>query len=79
MLKAFAAAKKKIDRANAKMIVNLLRVNLLSEGNMLCEKIRGFLAYSTKYMILKAIKMQYKSSGLLMVVGAFSSKKRLHG
>ena len=40
MLKAITAAKKKNDRADAEMIADLLRVNLLPECHMLSEEIR---------------------------------------
>jgi transposase len=81
MLKAITAAKKKNDRADAEMITDLLRVNLLPECHMLSEEIRELrriLRYRN-HVVRTAVKMQNKMSGLLMEVGASYSKKRLHG
>jgi transposase len=81
MLKAITAAKKKNDRADAEMIADLLRVNLLPECHMLSEEIRELrriLRYRN-HVVRTAVKMQNKISGLLMEVGASYSKKRLHG
>jgi transposase len=81
MLKAITAAKKKNDRADAEMIADLLRVNLLPECHMLSEEIRELrriLRYRN-HVVRTAVKMQNKMSGLLMEVGASYSKKRLHG
>ena len=81
MLKAITAAKKKNDRADAEMIADLLRVNLLPECHMLSEEIRELrriLRYRN-HIVRTAVKMQNKMSGLLMEVGASYSKKRLHG
>lgn len=81
MLKAITAAKKKNDRADAEMIADLLRVNLLPECYMLSEEIRELrriLRYRN-HIVRTAVKMQNKMSGLLMEVGASYSKKRLHG
>lgn len=81
MLKAITAAKKKNDRADADMIANLLRVNLLPECYMLSEEIRDLrrvLRYRN-HVVRTSVKMQNKMSGLLMEVGASYNKKRLHG
>jgi len=81
MLKAITAAKKKNDRADAEMITDLLRVNLLPECHMLSEEIRELrriLRYRN-HVVRTAVKMQNKMSGLLMEVGTSYSKKRLHG
>jgi transposase len=81
MLKAITAAKKKNDRADAEMIADLLRVNLLPECHMLSQEIRELrriLRYRN-HVVRTAVKMQTKMSGLLMEVGASYSKKRLHG
>lgn len=81
MLKAITAAKKKNDRADAEMITDLLRVNLLPQCHMLPEEIRELrriLRYRN-HVVRTAVKMQNKMSGLLMEVGASYSKKRLHG
>ena len=83
MLKAITAAKKKNDRADADMITDLLRVNLLPQCHMLSEEIRELrriLRYPN-HVVRTAVKMQNKMSGLLMLmeVGASYSKRRLHG
>lgn len=81
MLKAITAAKKKNDRADAEMVTDLLRVNLLPECHMLSEEIRELrriLRYRN-HVVRTAVKMQNKMSGLLMEVGAGYSKRRLHG
>ncbi len=81
MLKAITTAKKKNDRADAEMIADLLRVNLLPECHMLSEEIRELrriLRYRN-HVVRTAVKMQNKMSGLLMEVGASYSKRRLHG
>jgi len=81
MLKAITAAKKKNDRADAEMIADLLRVNLLPECHMLSEEIRELrriLRYRN-HVVRTAVNMQNKISGLLMEVGASYSKSRLHG
>ncbi|MBA3007825.1 MAG: IS110 family transposase [Proteobacteria bacterium] len=81
MLKAITAAKKKNDRADAEMIADLLRVNLLPQCHMLPEDIRELrriLRYRN-HVVRTAVKMQNKMSGLLMEVGASYSKRRLHG
>jgi transposase len=81
MLKAITTAKKKNDRADAEMIADLLRVNLLPECYMLSEEIRELrriLRYRN-HVVRTAVQMKNKMSGLLMEVGAGYSKKRLHG
>lgn len=81
MLKAITAAKKKNDRADAEMLADLLRVNLIPECHMLSEEIRELrriLRYRN-HIVRTAVNMQNKMSGLLMEVGAGYSKKRLHG
>jgi transposase len=81
MLKAIAAAKKKNDKVDARMIADLLRCDLLPECYMSSEQIRELrrvLRYRN-LMVSEAVKMKNKMSGLLMEVGATYSKKRLHG
>ena len=81
MLKAITAAKKKNDRADAEMIADLLRVNLLPQCHMLSAEIRELrriLRYRN-HVVHTAVKMKNKMSGLLMEVGPNYSKKRLHG
>lgn len=81
MLKAIAAAKKKNDKVDARMIADLLRCNLIPECYMSPEEIRELrriLRYRN-LIVGEAVKMKNKMSGLLMEVGASYSKKRLHG
>lgn len=81
MLKAIAAAKKKNDKVDARMIADLLRCDLIPECYMAPEEIRELrriLRYRN-LMVSEAVKMKNKMSGLLMEVGATYSKKRLHG
>ena len=81
MLKAIAAAKKKNDQADAEMIADLLRVNLLPECYMApadLRELRRILRYRN-HIVRTAVKMKNKIAGLLMEVGAPYSKKRLHG
>ena len=81
MLKAITAAKKKNDRADAEMITDLLRVNLLPECNMMSKEfreLRRVLRYRN-LVVHNATRMKNKISGLLMEVGAQYDKQRLHG
>ena len=81
MLKAITAAKKKNDPIDAKLLADLLRVDLLPECHMLpteIRELRRILRYRN-LIVRTAVKMQNKMSGLLMEVGAIYSKKRLHG
>ena len=80
MLKAITAAKKKNDRADASMICDLLRVNLLPECYMApsdLRELRRILRYRN-HIVRTAVKMKNKISGLLMEVGAEYNKKKLH-
>lgn len=81
MLKAITAAKKKNDQADAEMIADLLRVNLLPECYMApaeLRELRRILRYRN-HIVRTAVKMKNKIAGLLMEVGAPYSKKRLYG
>jgi transposase len=81
MLKAITAAKKKNDAADAEMIADLLRCNLLPECYMAPEEqrnLRRILRYRN-LLVREAAKMKTKTTGLLMEVGAEYNKKRLHG
>lgn len=81
MLKAITAAKKKNDRADAEMIADLLRVNLLPECNMMPKELRELrrvLRYRNM-VVRNATRMKNKISGLLMEVGAQYNKQKLHG
>jgi len=81
MLKAITAAKKKNDRADAKKIADLLRVDLLPECYMAPQELRELrriLRY--RNMIVRtSVRMKNKISGLLMEVGATYDKRRIHG
>ena len=81
MLKAITTAKKKNDAADAEMIADLLRCNLLPECYMAPEEqrnLRRILRYRN-LLVREAAKMKTKTAGLLMEVGAEYNKKRLHG
>lgn len=81
MLKAITTAKKKNDRADAAMLADLLRVNLLPECCMLSAEIRELrriLRYRN-HVVRMAVKTKNKMSGLLLEVGASYNKRRLHG
>lgn len=81
MLKAISAAKKKNDRADAEMICDLLRVNLVPRCHMMPSEIRELrriLRYRN-HVVRMAVTTQNKMNGLLMEVGASYSKKRLRG
>jgi len=81
MLKAIVAAKKKNDRADAEMIGDLLRVNLLPESYMMpteLRELRRMLRYRNM-IVRNAVIMKNKMSGLLMEVGAQYNKRKLHG
>lgn len=81
MLKAISAAKKKNDAADAEMIADLLRCNLLPVCYMAPEEhrnLRRVLRYRN-FLVSEAIRMKNKTSGLLMEVGAEYTKSKLHG
>ena len=81
MLKAISAAKKKNDAADAEMIADLLRCNLLPVCYMAPEEhrnLRRVLRYRN-FLVCEAIRMKNKTAGLLMEVGAEYTKSKLHG
>lgn len=81
MLKAISAAKKKNDAADAEMIADLLRCNLLPVCYMATEEhrnLRRVLRYRN-FLVREAIRMKNKTAGLLMEVGAEYTKSKLHG
>lgn len=81
MLKAISTAKKKNDAADAEMIADLLRCNLLPICYMAPEKyrnLRRILRYRN-FLVSEAIRMKNKISGLLMEVGVEYNKEKLHG
>lgn len=81
MLKAIIAGKKKNDRADAAILADLLRTNLLPECYMLPQEtreLRRILRYRN-FVMRMGVKTKNKISGLLMEVGAQYDKQRIHG
>lgn len=81
MLKAISAAKKKNDAADAEMIADLLRCDLLPQCYMAPTQhrdLRRMLRYRN-FLVQESTKMKNKTAGLLMEVGAEYNKSRLHG
>jgi transposase len=81
MVKAISAAKKKTDRIDARKLADLLRCNLLPECYMAPTEIRELrrLLRYRNLVVSMAVRMQNKTAGLLMEVGAEYDKKRLRG
>jgi transposase len=81
MLKAIAAAKKKNDKVDARMIADLLRCNLLPECYMApvaMRNLRRMLRYRN-LVVRQATRMKNRIAGLLMETGTPYNKERLHG
>src|SRR6516225_2770656 len=81
MLKAIAAAKKKNDKVDARMIADLLRCNLLPECYMapvVIRDLRRMLRYRN-LVVRQATRMKNRIAGLLMETGTAYNKERLHG
>jgi transposase len=81
MLKAITSAKKKNDRADASMIADLVRVNLIPECYMAPTEyrdLRRILRFRNQ-VVRMSVMLKNRMSGLLMEVGATYSKQRLHG
>src|SRR5215469_16695773 len=81
MLKAIAAAKKKNDKVDARMIADLLRCNLLPECYMAPSAIRDLrrvLRYRN-LVVRQATRIKNRIAGLLMETGTPYNKQRLHG
>jgi len=81
MLKAIAAAKKKNDKVDARMIADLLRCNLLPECYMApvpIRNLRRMLRYRN-LVVRQATRMKNRIAGLLMETGTPYNKERLHG
>lgn len=79
MIRAIAASKKKNDRVDARKIADLLRCNLLPVCYMApaeWRELRRLLRYR-QLMVRQAVRMKNKAAGLLMEVGAESSKEKL--
>jgi transposase len=81
MVKAIAAAKKKNDKVDARMIADLLRCNLLPECYMaprVIRDLRRMLRYRN-LVVHQATRMKNRIAGLLMETGTPYNKERLHG
>jgi len=81
MLKAISAAKKKSDRIDAAKLADLLRCDLLPECYVAPSRIRELrrvLRYRN-LVVSMAVRMQNKTAGLLMELGAEYDKNRLRG
>jgi transposase len=81
MVKAIAAAKKKNDRIDARMIADLLRCNLLPACHVASAEIRELrrLLRYRQLVVRESVRMQNKMAGLLMECGTPFEKVRLHG
>jgi transposase len=80
MLRAIAAAKKKNDEVDARMIADLLRCNLLPECYMAPSEFRErrrTLRYRN-LLIRQSVQMKNRISGLLMETGVIYNKQKLH-
>jgi transposase len=81
MLKAIAAAKKKNDKVDARMIADLLRCNLLPECYMApvaIRDLRRMLRYRN-LVVRQTTRMKNRIAGLLMETGTTYNKEQLHG
>src|SRR5215831_5114548 len=81
MLKAIAAAKKKNDKVDARMIADLLRCNLLPQCYMApvaIRDLRRMLRYRN-LVVRQTTQMKNRIAGLLMETGTAYNKGRLHG
>lgn len=80
MLKAISASKKKNDRVDARKIADLLRCNLLPACYMAPAEFRELrrLLRFRNLMVMQAVRMKNRTSGLLMEVGAEYNKEKLH-
>ncbi len=79
MLKAIAAAKKKNDKVDARMIADLLRCNLLPECYMApvaIRDLRRMLRYRN-LVVRQTTRMKNRMAGLLMETGVANNKERL--
>jgi hypothetical protein len=81
MLKAIAAAKKKNDKVDARMIADLLRCNLLPECYMapaMIRDLRRMLRYRN-LVVRQTTRMKNRMVGLPLETGTAYNKERLHG
>ena len=81
MVKAIAAAKKKNDRIDARMIADLVRCNLLPACHVASPEIRELrrLLRYRQLVVRESVRMQNKMAGLLMECGTPFEKEKLHG
>lgn len=81
MVKAIAAAKKKNDRIDARMIADRLRCNLLPACHVASPEIRELrrLLRYRQLVVRESVRMQNKMAGLLMECGTPFEKEKLHG
>ena len=80
MLRAIAAAKKKNDQVDARMIADLLRCNLLPECYMAPSEFRErrrTLRYRN-LLVRQSVQMKNRISGMLMETGVVYNKQKLH-
>jgi transposase len=80
MLRAIAAAKKKNDEVDARMIADLLRCNLLPECYMAPSEFRErrrTLRYRN-LLVRRNVQMKNRIAGLLMETGVVYNKQKLH-
>lgn len=80
-LRAITTAKKKNDQADADMLADLLRCNLLPVCHMAPPEIRDLrrvLRYRN-LLVRQIVRLKNRTAGFLMEVGAEYNKKRLHG
>ena len=81
MMKAIGASKKKNDQLDARKIADLVRCDLLPACYVApseLRELRRLLRYRN-LVVVQAVRMKNKMSGLLMEVGAEYNKQRLHG
>jgi len=81
MLRAIAAAKKKNDEVDARMIADLLRCNLLPQCYMAPSEFRErrrTLRYRN-LLVRQNVQMKNRTAGLLMETGVPYNKQKLHG
>jgi transposase len=81
MMKAIAAAKKKNDKLDARMISDLVRCNLLPVCYVPSPEIRELrtLLRYRSLVVRESVRMKNKMAGLLMEAGAPFNKQKLHG
>ena len=81
MLKAISASKKKSDKIDARKLADMVRVDWFPECYMAPKNIRdlrGILRYRN-LLVRESVRMQNKTSGLLMEAGVEYNKKKLTG